>query len=71
MESDDFQKIIESSFRNILGEDGTGNRAILVKRIPIICQDILSIKADMRWIKWLVMGIAGGIGVLALKTLGI
>lgn len=54
------------AFRRVLGEDETGNRAILVKRIPIICQDILQIKADMTWIKYLVMGVAGCIGTLAM-----
>lgn len=59
------------AFRKVLseGEVGVGQRAILVKRIPIICNDILQIKSDLSWIKWLMMGIVGGVGALALTYL--
>ncbi len=64
----DVDKMAEA-FRRVLSEGeaqgGDSRRAILIKRIPIICNDILTMKADMKWIKWLVMGIAGGIGLLA------
>lgn len=67
---------IAAAFRRVLSEgEGTGDvtgenrRTILIKRIPIICNDILEIKGDMKWIKWLVMGVAGGIGLLALAFL--
>jgi hypothetical protein len=46
------------AFRKVLGEGTEGDRAILIKRIPIICNDILEIKADMRWVKWISMGLA-------------
>lgn len=62
-----------SAFRQVLSEGAAsdeGSRAILIKRIPIICNDILTMKSDLRWIRWLVVGIAGGIGILALKALG-
>jgi len=44
---------------------------LLVKRIPFICQDIRDIKSNMQWHRWLLVGIAGGIGLLALKQLGV
>lgn len=64
---------IAAAFRKVLsegeGEDGDVRRAILIKRIPIICNDILTIKADLKWIKWLVMGVCGGIGILVVTFL--
>lgn len=70
---------IASAFRKVLGEDeytgadGNNRRLVLIKRIPIICQDVMEMKGDIRdmksdykWIKWLVVGIAGGIGALLL-----
>ncbi len=42
----------------------------LLKRVPLICNDIRDIKRDMGWHKWLLLGITGGIGMIALKTLG-
>lgn len=45
---------------------------ILVKsRIRRICDDVSRIKDQMWWHQWLLLGIAGGIGLLALKTLGL
>lgn len=60
---------LASAFRKVLGEDESGNRAILIKRIPIICNDVMQIKADLQWIKWLVMGVVGGIGILVITFL--
>ncbi len=62
---------IADAFRKVLGEDEHTNnqRAILIKRIPIICQDVLTIKADLRWIRWFIMGIAGGIGLLIIMVI--
>jgi hypothetical protein len=71
MESLTTEQIAEA-FRKVLseGEGATENRrAILIKRIPIICNDILTIKGDLRWIKWLVMAICGGIGLLVIAFL--
>lgn len=62
------------AFRTVLSEgapEGEGKRTILVKRIPIICNDILQMKGDLTWIKWGLMAILGGVGLLALKQLGI
>jgi len=64
---------IAEAFRKVLSEGLEGQsenqRVILIKRIPIICNDILEIKSDMKWVKWLVMGIGGAIGILALTYL--
>ncbi len=73
MEEHDVERVA-AAFRKVLSEGETGDisngrRAILIKRIPIICLDIMQIKGDMKWIKWLVMGIAGGIGLLAIAFL--
>jgi len=70
---------IASAFRKVLSEGEAGdesNRAILIKRIPIICNDILEIKnalltlkTNQEWIKWLVMGGVAGICGLAVILL--
>ncbi len=65
LDDHDVEKVAEA-FRRVIGEDGEGNRAVLIKRIPIICQDIMQIKTDMSWIKWLVMGMVGGMGALVI-----
>ena len=56
-----------NAFRSVLSEGQTSEsqRIILIKRIPIICNDILEMKTNLKWILWLVMGVAGGIGALA------
>ncbi len=61
-----------AAFRRVLSEGLPGdesNRTILIKRIPIICNDILQMKTDLRWIRWFVMGMAGGIGMVAIFLL--
>ncbi len=35
-----------------------------VSKIPLICNKIVSIQNDLSWIKWLVIGMIGGIGGL-------
>ena len=60
---DDIEKMA-AAFRKVLSEgSGEGERAILIKRIPIICNDIIEIKTDIRWVKWLSMAVAGAISV--------
>lgn len=61
-----------TAFRRVLSEglpEEEGQRSILIKRIPIICADILQMKANLQWIKWLVVGITGGIGALIVMIL--
>lgn len=57
---------IAEAFRKVLGEGEYPNdqRVVLIKRIPIICQDILNIKSDINWIKWLTLGLVGGVGAI-------
>lgn len=79
-------ELFAAAFRKVLSEGEAGteeNRAILIKRIPIICNDIIEIKewqeksalaqektsTDMGWIKWLVMGITAGVGALLISLL--
>lgn len=51
--------------------DDEDNSPILVKsKIKRICDDVRQIKADMTWHRWLLLSIAGGIGLLALKQIG-
>lgn len=63
-----------AAFRRVLseGEAGQGEerRVILIKRIPIICNDVMSIKNDLRWMKWIGSGFVGAAGILAMKALG-
>lgn len=33
-------------------------------KIPLICNKIVKIQSDLAWLKWLVMGMVGGIGVI-------
>ncbi len=40
------------------------DRPALVARIPVICNDIREIRRDIWWVKWLVMGMVGGIGAI-------
>lgn len=59
------------AMRDLLTEGDEGTKALLIKKIPLLCTDILTIKSDIRWIKWIGSGIVGGIGLLALKSLGV
>lgn len=59
-----------AALKEVLSDAETDGSPLLIKRIPFICQDIRSIKGDLTWIKWLGGGIVGGIGLIALKTLG-
>lgn len=74
MEESSIEHLMAAAFRRVLSEGegtegGDMRRAILIKRIPIICNDVLTIKADLRWIKWLLMGVCGGIGLLVIAFL--
>ncbi len=56
------------AFRKVLSEGpNEGERTILIKRIPIICNDIIEIKSDMRWVKWISMGLAGTVVLSAIS----
>jgi len=50
-------------------DDDPINRPLLIRRIPAICNDIRDIKADMKWIKWLVVGMTTGIGSIVVAVI--
>jgi hypothetical protein len=63
---------IAEAFRMVLSEgeaDTQERRAILIKRIPIICNDVMQIKNDLRWMKWIGSGFVTAAGLLAFKAL--
>lgn len=64
-----FRKVLSEGEGGGDGMNGENRRAILIKRIPIICNDILTIKNNLKWITWMLMGITGGIGYIALQVL--
>lgn len=70
MENHTIEQVAEA-FRRVLSEgspEGQSERVILIKRIPIICNDIIEIKANIKWIMWLTMGMTAGIGAIALAV---
>ncbi len=55
------------AFRKVLSDGIDGKqRVILLKRIPIICNDILQMKGDLQWLKWIGMTI---VGLIAAQTI--
>lgn len=60
-----------AALKEVLSDAETDGSPLLIKRIPFICQDINSIKKDVGWIKLIGGGIMSGIGLLALKSLGL
>ncbi len=66
--------MMADAFRKVLSEGEAGSeeqRAILIKRIPIICNDIIEIKTalqrmsgDFKWVRWLTTGLISGIGLI-------
>lgn len=60
-----FHVSIVTALKEVLDDNsGDGSRPILIKRIPLICNDIRDIKADLRWMK--IIG-----GALATAALGL
>lgn len=45
------------ALREVLSDEG--GSPLLIKRIPFICTDILKIKSDMAWVKWLTIACLG------------
>lgn len=62
-------RLILDTMRKVLTEGDEGTKRLLIQKIPLLCADILKMKVDLVWIKWLLMGVVGGIGLLALATL--
>jgi hypothetical protein len=68
--------LVSSSISEFFNRGISEKRFIDIGRIPFICDDIRGIHGqiaeqgnDIRWIKWLVMGMAGGIGVVAITLI--
>ena len=61
------------AFRKVLSEGAPGGeaeRVILIKRIPIVCNDIMVMKADIGTIKTIGMYLLLGVGSLFLTVIG-
>lgn len=63
--------LVEALKEVLSDNDDDGSRPMLIKRIPLICNDIRSIKNDLRWMKYLGGGFVAAAGILALKSLGV
>lgn len=62
-------KIFTHAMREVLTAGDEGTKALLIQKIPLLCTDILRIKGDLFWIKWLLMGMCGGLGLFAVSVL--
>lgn len=40
-----------------------------VSQIPLICNKIVRIQSDLRWMKWLLTGVVGGVGYIAVELI--
>lgn len=61
--------VVTSALQEVLTQGDEGTKRLLIQKIPLLCSDILKIKGDLVWIKWFIMGIAGGIGLLVIEIL--
>ncbi len=60
-------ELVAEAFRKVLSEGapaGESERIILIKRIPIICNDIIEIKTNIKWNTWITTGMACGVGTM-------
>lgn len=62
---------IVKAFREVFRDGSDDAAPILIKRVPFICEDIRTIKLKINLIFYLGGGILAGIGLLALKQLGV
>lgn len=62
-------KLMIDTIRQVLTEGDEGTKKLLIQKIPLLCVDVLKIKSDIQWIKWFILGIAGGIGGLVILFL--
>lgn len=56
------------ALREVLSDEG--GSPMLIKRIPFICTDILKIKSDIGWIKWITVASVGLFGAVGLPVSG-
>ena len=68
MDNDHAQLV--DALREVFRSDGV-DAPLLIQRVPFICQDIRSIKSDLKWMKWIGGGFVTAAGMLALKALGL
>lgn len=71
MNDAEHEKLVKALREALSDTQNPGERPLLVQRIPFICEDIRTIKNDLRWMKWLGGGFVTAAGMLALKALGI
>lgn len=62
-------EMIFNGLRRVLTEGEEGTKMLLLKKVPLLCTDMLKMKSDLQWIKWLLMGMVGGVGVLTIALL--
>ncbi len=58
------------AFREVLTEGDEGTKALLIKKIPLLCTDVMLIKSDIATIKKIGGVILLGIGMLFLTLVG-
>ncbi len=61
--------IFTKAMKDILTQGEEGTKLLLIQKIPLLCTDVMTIKADIRWIKWLVTGVAGIIAASIISSL--
>lgn len=66
---DETLKIFTHAMREVLTTGDEGTKALLIQKIPLLCTDILRIKGDLFWIKWLLCGLVSGVGLLSISLL--
>lgn len=66
---DETLKIFTHAMREVLSTGEEGTKALLIQKIPLLCTDILKIKGDLFWIKWLLMGMCAGLGLFTVSVL--
>lgn len=58
--------LFKGALRDILSEGNEGTKMLLIQKIPLLCADIITIRGDITWIKWI-----NGIGVSLLAAIGL
>lgn len=66
---DETLKIFTHAMREVLTTGDEGTKALLIQKIPLLCTDILRIKGDLFWIRWLLTGLIAGVGLFAVSVL--
>lgn len=64
------KQIFAQAMREVLTTGDEGTKTLLLQKIPLLCTDILTMKADMALLKELAKYILLGIGTLFLTLVG-